>query len=80
MQAIFENVFLHASPESTIKVVIHPYLKEMVITNEIDKKRDAERSSHIGLKIISRLSEKIQYEFNTHATESTFTTVIKFQT
>ena len=78
MQAIYENVFMHAKPQSTIYVKAFPEIKKIVIVNEIDKSEKKYLSSHIGFKIISRLSAKLGCEFFTDETDEYFITTIKF--
>jgi len=78
MQAIFENVFIHSRPNSVIKVEIYPKIKKMIITNELNLEDSEHTSSHIGLKIISRLSDKLNYDFHTSSTKTHFTTSITF--
>jgi len=78
MQVIFENVFIHSRPNSVIKVQVYPEIKKMIITNEIYTESSEHMSSHIGLKIISRLSDKLHYEFHTSSTKTLFITSIKF--
>ncbi len=78
MQVIFENVFLHSKPNSTIKVKVSTDEKQMIITNEVNSEGSEHVSSHIGLKIIDRLAEKLHYEFSTKEENGFFITRIKF--
>ena len=78
MQVIFENVFLHSPTNSVIKVEVFPEEKRMRITNQVDPSGSQHISSHIGLKIIDRLSENLDYDFETSSTEETFITTIIF--
>ena len=78
MQAIYENVFIHAKPQSTIYIKTFPKIKKIVLINEIDKSEKKYLSSHIGFKIISRLSTKLGCEFFTDETDEYFITTIKF--
>lgn len=78
MQVIFENVFLHSKPNSTITVEVSTDEKQMIITNEINPDGSEHVSSHIGLKIIDRLAEKLHYEFSTKEEDGFFITRIKF--
>ena len=78
MQVIFENVFLHSPPDSVIKVEVFPEEKRMVITNQLNPNGSEHISSHLGLKIIERLAEKLNYDFFTSSTKDTFITTIIF--
>ena len=78
MQAVYENVFLHAKPQSEIYVKTFPSIKKIVISNEIDNSQTNHNSSHIGLKIIKRLSSQLGYEFFIEKTQKYFITTIKF--
>jgi len=78
MQVIFENVFIHAKSHSIISVEVFPEIKKMVITNELDKDPSTHNSSHIGLKIISRLADKLHYTFLAQEDEDHFITSIQF--
>jgi len=78
MQVIFENVFLHSPANSVIKVEVFPEEKRMRIRNQINSLGSQHISSHIGLKIINRLSDKLNYDFETSSTKETFTTTIIF--
>lgn len=64
IQAIFENIFIHTKPNSTIIVNAKPNV--ISIKNEIDIKGEGGLfSSHIGIKMIQRLSSKLAYEYET---------------
>ncbi|MDF1881103.1 HAMP domain-containing histidine kinase [Sulfurimonas sp. MAG313] len=78
MQAIFENVFIHSPAESVILVRILTEEKTMIIENEVDTQNPHELSSHIGLKIIQRLSKQLEYKFFTSSKNNRFTTTIQF--
>jgi len=78
MQVIFENVFIHSKPDSTINVEVFSEQKRMLISNEINPDTSGYSSSHIGLKIIARLADKLHYEFETSNDGKYFTTSIKF--
>ena len=78
MQAIYENVFIHAKPQSIIYVKTFAQVKKIVITNTTNKDNINHTSSHIGFQIIKRLSTKLGYEFSTKKDNNYFITTIKF--
>jgi len=71
IQAIFENIFIHTKANSTIVVDAKPNV--IKITNEIDFTGEgALFSSHIGIKMIQRLSSKLAYEYTTSSDDKYF--------
>jgi hypothetical protein len=71
IQAIFENIFIHTKANSTIVVEAKPNV--IKITNEIDFTGEgALFSSHIGIKMIQRLSSKLEYEYTTSRDDKYF--------
>lgn len=77
LQAVFENIFIHTKKDSTIFVKAKP--NEIFIQNEIGDKEDIPLfSSHIGTKMIERLSEKLSYEYKTSADDTYFYTHLIF--
>jgi len=75
IQAIFENIFIHTKPNSTIMVNAKPNVIQ--IQNEIDfKKEGALFSSHIGIKMIQRLSTKLDYEYSIKNDDKYFYTTL----
>ena len=80
MQAIFENIFMHTKNSSVIRTYIDPEIDELSIVNEIgDKSDETLFSSHIGTKMIKRLSEKLDYKYETIEKDGYFTTKIRFK-
>jgi signal transduction histidine kinase len=75
IQAIFENIFIHTKANSTIIVNAKPNV--IKIKNEIDFTGEgALFSSHIGIKMIQRLSSKLSYEYTTKRDEKYFYTTL----
>lgn len=71
IQAIFENIFIHTKANSTIIVDAKPNV--IKIKNEIDFTGEgALFSSHIGIKMIQRLSTKLAYEYTTKSDDKYF--------
>jgi signal transduction histidine kinase len=79
MQAIYENVFIHAKKDSNINVVINAKTKTIIITNESKSTQDHYfKSTNIGTKIIQRLSKKLDFTFETNSKDNIYTTTIVF--
>lgn len=79
MQAIFENIFMHTKDGTTINTYIDADKHELKIVNEIGKESDEILfSSHIGTKLIERLSEKLDYRYETYEKDGFFYTIITF--
>jgi two-component system, OmpR family, sensor kinase len=79
MQAVFENIFMHTKNRSVIRTTVDPKRRRLEIVNEIgDKSDETLFSSHIGSKMIDRLSHKLGYQFETHQEAGVFRTVITF--
>ncbi len=78
LQAVYENVFIHAKPNSTIEVFVTPEIKKVQITNEIDTQTPKQHSTHIGLQMIERLSHKLGYRFHTQVQDDLFITTVQF--
>lgn len=80
MQAVFENIFMHTKNGTTIHNYIDSKKHELKIVNEIGEESDEILfSSHIGKKLISRLAEKLDYEFETYEKDGFFHTRIQFK-
>jgi len=79
MQAVFENIFMHTKNHSVIRTSVDPRHRRLVIVNEIGSKSDETLfSSHIGSKMIDRLSGKLGYRYEAREEAGCFTTVITF--
>jgi len=79
MQAVFENIFMHTKNNSVILTTVDPQRHRLQIVNEIGTKSDETLfSSHIGSKMIDRLSEKLGYRYETRQEAGRFVTVITF--
>lgn len=80
MQAIFENIFMHTKNGTTINTYVDAENYSLKIVNEFDSKSDTLLfSSHIGTKLIKRLSEKLEYTYDTYEKDGKFHTIITFQ-
>jgi hypothetical protein len=79
MQAVFENIFMHTKDGTTIYTYIDADKQELKIVNEIGEKSDEVLfSSHIGTKLIERLSQKLDYKYESSQKEGFFYTTIHF--
>ncbi|MBD3800562.1 MAG: HAMP domain-containing histidine kinase [Campylobacterales bacterium] len=79
MQAVFENIFMHTKNHSVIRTTFDPKRRRLEIVNAVGFKSDETLfSSHIGSRMIDRLSDKLGYRYETRLHEGTFTTVITF--
>ncbi|WP_345990424.1 HAMP domain-containing sensor histidine kinase [Sulfurimonas sp. HSL1-2] len=79
MQAVFENIFMHTKNHSVIRTTVDPARRRLEIVNEVGSKSDETLfSSHIGSRMIDRLSDKLGYRYETRLHNGTFTTVITF--
>jgi len=80
MQAVFENIFMHTKNGTTINNYIDAKKYELKIVNEIGENSDEILfSSKIGEKLISRLAEKLDYEYETYEKDGFFYTIIEFK-
>ena len=80
MQAIFENIFMHTKNGTTINTYVDKEKHTLSIVNEIsDFSDEILFSSHIGTKLIERLAEQLEYEYNTCEENNFFYTTIKFK-
>jgi signal transduction histidine kinase len=80
MQAIFENIFMHTKNGSTIRTYIDSKKHELKIVNEIGQEsNEILFSSHIGTKLISRLAQKLDYNYETYEKDGFFYTKIEFK-
>lgn len=80
MQAIFENIFMHTKNGTTIQTFVDPKTHRLSIVNEAAKdSNEILFSSHIGTKIIERLSDKLEYEYTTYEKDNLFYTEITFK-
>lgn len=80
MQAIFENIFMHTKNGTTIHTYIDPKSHKLSIINEVGEESDEILfSSHIGTKIIERLSDKLEYKYITYEKDNFFHTEIIFE-
>jgi signal transduction histidine kinase len=81
MQAVFENIFMHTKNRSVIRTTVDSKRRRLEIVNEVGTKSDETLfSSHIGSKMIDRLSGKLGYRYETLQNDGLFTTVITFGT
>jgi two-component system OmpR family sensor kinase len=79
MQAVFENIFMHTKNHSVIRTTVDPKRRRLEIVNAVGTKSDETLfSSHIGSKMIDRLSGKLGYRYETLQNDGLFTTVITF--
>lgn len=77
--AIFENIFIHTKPKSTITVTIDGDKRILEVENEVALENDDKLfSSQIGTKIIERLSGVLNYTYRSEEREGTFITQIHF--
>jgi signal transduction histidine kinase len=80
MQAIFENIFMHTKSGTTIYTYVDAKKHQLKIVNEIGEASDEILfSSHIGTKLIQRLSEQLEYEYSIEEKEGLFYTTIIFK-
>lgn len=80
MQAIFENIFMHTKNGTTIETYIDPQTHTLSIVNEMgEESNEILFSSHIGTKIIERLSDKLGYKYITYERDNFFHTEITFE-
>jgi len=79
MQAVFENIFMHTKNNTIIYTYVDSKKQQLKIVNEIGSKGDETLfSSHIGSRLIKRLSSKLDYRYETHEDKRHFTTIITF--
>lgn len=80
MQAVFENIFMNTKNGTTIHTYIDPEENSLSIVNEIGEGSDEILfSSHIGSKLIQRLSDKLDYEYDAYEKDGLFYTTIIFK-
>lgn len=80
MQAIFENIFMHTKNGTTISTYVDSQKYQLKIVNEIGFESDEILfSSHIGLKLIERLAEQLDYEYSVEEKEGMFYTIVTFK-
>lgn len=80
MQAIFENIFMNTKNGTTIYTYIDPNENSLSIVNEIGEGSDEILfSSHIGSKLIQRLSDKLDYEYDAYEKDGLFYTTLIFK-
>jgi len=79
MQAIFENIFFHTKNNTTIKTTVNSQERSLEITNiRGDKGDETLFSSSIGMQIIKRISEKLNYRYHTQELDDLYITTITF--
>lgn len=80
MQAVFENIFMYTKNGTTIQTYIDSQKHELRIVNEIaQNSEEILFSSHIGSKLIERLSDKLEYKYTTYSEDNLFYTTIIFK-
>ena len=80
MQAVFENIFMHTKNGTTIKTYVDKEKHQLRIVNEIGLESDEVLfSSHIGSKLIQRLSDKLEYQYSAYEKDGFFYTTITFK-
>lgn len=79
MQAIYENIAIHAKKGSTITMKVDISRKTMHITNLYHQDKDKYfHSTNIGTKIIQRLSDKLNFTVTTEHNNTSYMTAITF--
>ena len=79
MQAIFENIFFHTKNNTTITTTVNTKNRSLQISNTIGNKNDETLfSSAIGMKIIQRISQKLNYSYETEQKDDVYLTTITF--
>ena len=81
LKAVGENVIHHSSKKSVIYININPAQRSVDFLNTVIAEKDHEGlfSSHIGLKTIERLSNKLGFECSSRVEGNTFRTTLRFQ-
>ena len=80
MQAIFENIFMHTKNGTTIQTYVDSKTHTLSIVNEMgEESNEILFSSHIGSKIIERLTDKLEYKYITYEKDNFFHTEITFE-
>ncbi|MBA1421425.1 MAG: HAMP domain-containing histidine kinase [Epsilonproteobacteria bacterium] len=80
MQAIYENIAVHAQKGSIITMKVNVDKKSMTITNLYQENEDGHfHSTNIGTKIIQRLSNKLNFTVETAHNDTEYITIITFQ-
>ena len=79
MQAIYENIAVHAQKGSIITMKVNVEKKSMTITNLYQENEDGHfHSTNIGTKIIQRLSNKLNFTVETTHNDTNYITIITF--
>lgn len=79
MQAIYENIAVHAQKGSIITMKVNVDKKSMTITNLYQENEDGHfHSTNIGTKIIQRLSNKLNFTVETTHNDTNYITIITF--
>jgi signal transduction histidine kinase len=79
MQAIYENIAVHAKKDSIITMKVNVDKKSMTITNLYQENEDGHfHSTNIGTKIIQRLSSKLNFSVETTRNKAKYITIITF--
>ncbi len=79
MQAIYENISMHAQKHTTINIDIDTEKKQISIHNAYLKDQQTHFiSTKIGTQIIQRLTSKLHFDIETEQTAQTYTTRITF--
>ena len=70
---------MHTKNRTIIQTTVDPKLRRLEIVNEVGNKSDETLfSSHIGSKMIDRLSHKLGYRYETRQEDGLFRTIITF--
>jgi signal transduction histidine kinase len=79
MQAVFENIFYHTKNGTTISTTVNAKNRSLEIKNVIGTKSDETLfSSSIGMKIIERISDKMNYSYATKEEDGNYITTVTF--
>jgi len=79
MQAIYENIAMHAEKNSIISIQIDSTSKSIRFLNFYTQNEEKHfTSTNIGTKIIQRLAERLQFRVHTDSNEESYTTTMIF--